>query len=260
MPLAEQAALRAVELDDRLAEAHTSLGVIRANFRWDWSGSEIEFQRALERDPSYPTLHHWYSIYSLAPVGRFDEAIEEIEWAGQLDPTSLTISLARAQTLFLAGDCLAAVAQCTKVLRLDERYYRTYWWLGLAQNRLGNFEAASDALETARMRGAGEIAFRARILGALGHTYALGGKADRAIAVLHELAALSQSNYVDPFEIAHVQAGLGKVDAALDSLERAASERSGWVAYCGVWPAFERLQSNSRFQQLLNKMGVGRGG
>ena len=171
MPLAEQAALRALEIDDRLVEAHTSLGVVRAGFHWDWSGSEIEFQRALESDPSYATLHHWYSIYSLAPLGRFDEAEDEIEWAEQLDPTSLTINLGHAQTLYLAGDCPAAIAQCTKVLRLDGRYYRAYWWMGLAHDRLGNFEAASDALETARARGGGEIAFRARILGALGHTY-----------------------------------------------------------------------------------------
>ena len=179
--LHEQAALRALEIDDRLVEAHTSLAVVRANFHWDWSGSEIEFQRALESDPSYATLHHWYSIYSLAPLGRFDEAEDEIEWAEQLDPTSLTINLGHAQTLYLAGDCPAAIAQCMKVLRLDGRYYRAYWWLGLAHDRLGNFEAASDALETARARGGGEIAFRARILGALGHTYGRWGKSDRAV-------------------------------------------------------------------------------
>jgi hypothetical protein len=75
---------------------------------------------------------------------------------------------------------------------------------------------------------------------------------------LHELAALSQSNYVDPFEIAHVQAGLGKADAALDSLERAVTERSGWVVYCGVWPAFETLRSNTRFQHLLSRVGLGK--
>jgi len=80
------------------------------------------------------------------------------------------------------------------------------------------------------------------------------------LAVLHELAALSQTNYVAPFEIAHVQAGLGKVDASLDSLERAATERSGWVVYCGVWPAFESLRSNKRFQALLNSMALRRSG
>jgi tetratricopeptide (TPR) repeat protein len=259
MPLAQQAALRAMEIDDGLVEAHTSLAVVRAGFHWDWSGSEIEFQRAIESDPSYATLHHWYSIYSLAPLGRFDEARHEIECAEQLDPASLTINLGHAQTLFLAGDYPAAIAQCMRVLRLDERYYRAYWWLGLAHDRLGNFEAASDALETARERGAGEIAFRARILGALGHTYGRWGKSDRASAVLEELAAVSQSNYVDPFEVAHVHAGLGKMDLALDSLERAAADRSGWLLYCGVWPAFESLRSNTRFRKLLNRMAL-RGG
>ena len=260
MPLAEQAALRALEIDDSIVEAHTSLGVVRAAFHWDWNGSEIEFQRALESDASYATLHHWYSIYSLAPLGRFDEAEDEIEWAEQLDPTSLTINLGHAQTLYLAGDCPAAIAQCTKVLRLDGRYYRAYWWMGLAHDRLGNFEAASDALETARARGGGEIAFRARILGALGHTYGRWGKSDRALAVLDELAVMSQSNYVDPFEIAHVQVGLGKMDTALDSLERAAADRSGWLVYCGVWPAFESLRPNTRFRALLNRMALGRSG
>ncbi len=258
MPLAQQAALRAVEIDDRLAEAHTSLGVIRANFHWDWSGSELEFQRALESDPSYATLHHWYSIYALAPLARFDEAADEIERAEQLDPTSLTISLGHAQTLYLAGDWSAAIAQCMKVLRLDARYYRTYWWLGLAHNQLGNFEAASEALETARVRGADELAFRARILGALGYTYGRWNKPDRALAALDELAALSRSNYVDPFEIAHVHAGLDKTEAALDSLELAAADRSGFAPYCGVWPAFEVLRSSRRFQALLSRMALGR--
>ena len=130
----------------------------------------------------------------------------------------------------------------------------------MAHERLGNFEAAIDALETARARGAGEIAFRARILGALGHTYGRWEKPDRALAVLDELAALSQSNYVDPFEIAHVHAGLGKTDAALDNLERAAADRSGWLVYCGVWPAFEDLRSTTRFRALLNRMTLRRGG
>ena len=140
------------------------------------------------------------------------------------------------------------------------RYYRAYWYLGLAHDRLGNFEAASDALETARTRGGSEVAFRGRILGALGHTYGRWGKPDRAAAILDEMAAMSRSAYVDPFEIAHVQAGLGKMDAALDSLERAATDRSGYLVYCGVWPAFENLQSDTRFQALLNLMALRRSG
>ena len=131
--------------------------------------------------------------------------------------------------LYLGDDCPAAIAQCMKVLGLDASYYRAYWHLGLAHDRLGNFAAASDALETARTRGGGEVAFRGRILGALGHTYGRWGKPDRAAAILDEMAAMSRSGYVDPFEIAQVQAGLGEMDAALDSLERAATDRSGYL-------------------------------
>jgi tetratricopeptide (TPR) repeat protein len=259
-PMAKDAALRGLEIDGRLVEAHTSLAVVRAAFDHDWVGSELAFQSALESDASYPTLHHWYSIYGLAPLGRFDEAKDEAEWAERLDPTSLTINLGHAQTLYLSGDCGAAIAQCTKVLALDERYYRAYWWMGLAHGRLGNFEAASDALETAKARAGAEMAFRARILGALGHTYGRCGKSDRAAAVLDELAGLARSNYVDPFEIAHVNAGLGDAEATLAALERAAAERSAWIVYCGVWPAFEWLRSNSRFQALALSATKGRHG
>ena len=212
MPLARQAALNAVEIDDRLVEAHTSLAVVHANFDWDRNRSEIEFQRALECDRSYATLHHWYSLYSLTPEGRFDEAEDEIEGAKHLDPISLPINMGHALVLYLGDDCPASIVQCMKVLDLDSSYYRAYWFLGLAHDRLGNFAAASDALETARSRCGSEVAFRGRILGALGHTYGRWGKRDRAAAILDEMAAMSRSGYVDPFEIAHVQAGLGEIE------------------------------------------------
>ena len=254
MPLAREAALNALEIDDRLVEAHTSLAVVLANFYWDRNGSEIQFQRALECDPSYATLHHWYSLYSLTPEGRFDEAEDEIEWAKRLDPVSLPINLGHALMLYLGEDCPAAVAQCMKVLSLDASYYRAYWFLGVAHDRLGNFAAASDALERARAQGGGEVAFRGRILGALGHTYGRSGQPERAAAILDEMAALSQSGHIDPFDIAQVHLGLGEIDAALDSLERAAAERSGYLVFCGVWPAFEGLRPNPRFRALLDSM------
>jgi serine/threonine-protein kinase len=256
MPLAREAALRALEIDDRMVEAHTSLAVVRANFDWDRRGSELEFQRALECDPTYATVHHWYSLYALTAAGRFDEAEDEIEWAERLDPISLPINMGHAQVLHLADNCPAAIAQCEKVLGLDPRYYRAYWFLGLAHDRLGNFEAACEALETARAQGGNEQAFRARILGALGHAYGRWGKRDRATAVLDELAVLSRSSYVDPFEFAQVHAGLGNRDAALDQIERAVAERSGYLAFGAVWPAFEAVRSSPRFQKALETMSL----
>jgi serine/threonine-protein kinase len=256
VPLAKQAALRAVEIDDRLVEAHTSLAVVLANFDWDRNGAEDEFRRALECDPTYATLHHWYSLYSLTPEHRFDEAEDEIEWAEQLDPVSLPINLGHAQVFQLADNSVDAIAQCNKVLSLDPSYYRAYWFLGLAHNRLNNFTAAIDALETARSRGGGERAFQGRILGALGHAYASGQRTERAHEVLNEMAALSRGGYVDPFEFAQVHAGLGDTEAALNYLERAAMERSGYLVFCGLWPAFERLRPLTRFQAILDRMSL----
>jgi len=256
MPLAKQAALRAVDIDARLVEAHTSLAVVRANFDWDRNGAEVAFQRALECDPTYATLHHWYSLYSLTPEHRFEEAEDEIEWAERLDPVSLPINLGHAQVLHLADNSQGAIAQSNRVLGLDPGYYRAYWFLGLAHDRLGNFTAAIDALETARSRGAGEVAFQGRILGALGHAYAGAGKKDRALAILAEMSAPPRSSYVDPFEFAQVHAGLGDLDAALSDLERAGEERSGYLVFCGSWPAFEELRSHQRFHALLDRISL----
>lgn len=257
MPLARRAALRAVEIDDSLVEAHTSLAAVRANFDWDRTGAEREFQRALELDRSYATLHHWYSLISLLPEGRFDEAEDEIQWAEQLDPISLPINLAHAFVLLIGNNCQAAISQCTKVLGLDPNYYRAHWFMGLAHDRLGDFEAAIAALEIARNRGRGENAFHGRILGALGHAYARWGKPDRARAILDEMTAISITAYLDPFEVAQVHLGLGDVDTALDTLERAAEERSGYLVHIGVWPGFEVLRSSVRFKALLSRLSLG---
>ena len=192
MPLAQQAVLRAMEIDDRLVEAHTALAVVRSIFEWDRRAAEAEFQRALECDPTYATLHHWCSLYALTPERSFDEADDEIEWAEQLDPVSLPINLGHAQVLQLADNSAGAIAQCNKVLGLDPSYYRAYWFLGLAHDRLGNFTAAIDALETARSRSAGEPAFFGRILGALGHAYARAGRRDDALAILDEMTVMSR--------------------------------------------------------------------
>lgn len=256
MPLARDAAMRAAELDHQLVEAHTSLAVVRANFDWDRGAAEDAFQQALECDATYATLHHWYGLYSLAPEHRFDEAEDEIEWAARLDPVSLPINLGHAQVFLLANNCRAAVAQCNKVLALDPSYYRAHWFLGIAHDRLGNSAAAIEALETARTKGAGERAFQARILGALGHAYAAAGQGDRASAILAEMTGLSSTSYVDPFEIAQIHAGLGDTEAALADLEAAAAERSGYLVFSGCWPAFEELRPLPRFQALLETMGL----
>ena len=246
MPLARQAALRAVEIDDQLVEAHTSLGAVLAIFDWDRAGAEREFHRALEIDPSYATLHHWHSLFLLASEGRFDEAEDEIGWAEQLDPTSLPITLGHALVPLLRGHCDGVITQCTKVLNLDSGYYLAHWFQGRALDQLGDFQAATDALEEARARGSDANTYRARILGSLGHAYGRWGKRDHAEAIRDELEALSRTTYVDQFDMAQILRGVGDIDGAIERLERAAGERSSYLVYSNVWPTFEPLRSHPR--------------
>ena len=256
MPIARRSALRAIEIDYGLAEAHTSLAAVLANFDWDRRAAEREFRRAVEIDGDYATAHHWYSLICLLPEGRFAEALDEIGRAKALDPISLPINLAHSLVLLLSNDCAAAISQCEKVLGLDPDYYRAYWFLGLAHDRLGNSDAAIAALETARNRGSGENAFHGHVLGALGRVCARNGHADRALAIIGEMTAMAITAYIDPFEMAQVYVGLGDEDAALRSLERAADERSGYLVHIAVWPGFETLRQNLRFRALLSRLSL----
>lgn len=257
MPLARQAALRAVEIDDRLVEAHTSLGAVLAIFDWDRAGAERAFNRAFELDQNYATLHHWRSLFLLASDGRFDDAEDEIGWAEQLDPVSLPIALGHALVPLLRGRCDDVISQCTKVLNLDSSYYLAHWFLGRALDQSGDFQAATDALEEARVRSGGENAYRARILGALGHAYGRWGKKDRAAAIGDELEALSRTTYVDQFDTAQVLAGNGDLDGALQRLERAAAERSSYLVFGNVWPTFEALHTHPGFPALAARLSLG---
>ena len=202
MPLARQAALRAVQIDDNLAEAHTSLAAVMANFDWDRSGARREFQRALVLDPSYPTLHQWYGLFLLAPEGLFDNAVDELRRAERLEPISLPINLDHALIDIFAGRTDDAARQCTKVLDLDASYYRAHWFLGLVHDRQGDFQAAIESLERALTHGSSNPAFRLRIQGALGHAFGRGGQRDRAIAILADMERLSETTYVDQVEVA----------------------------------------------------------
>ena len=254
MPLARQAALQALAIDDRLAEAHTSLAAVMANFDWDWPGADREFRRALDLDPSYATLHHWQALFYFAHQARFDEAASAIQRAVTLDPISLPINLDIALIDILRGRYDDAIGQCGKVLDLDSNYDRAHWFIGMARWLQGDFQAAIEALQRARTLGSGGLAFRTRILGALGHTLGGCGRKDEARAILAELQASAKTRYVDPFEVAKVHAGLGETDAALDCLERAAEEQSCHMANLLVWPGLESLRSRPRFETLLARV------
>ena len=255
MPLARQAALRALEIDDRLGEAHTSLAAVMANFAWERAGAEREFHRALGLDQSYATLHHWFGFFLLAPQRQLAEAVDEVEWAMQLDPISLPINADLAMLHVWRGHYDAAIRQCKKALELDPNYHRAYWFLGAAHDQHEDFHAAVTALEKA-LALCGGNAFRSRILGALGLTFARWGKRERANAILGKMETLTETGYVDQFDIAQINAGLGETDKVMRRLERAARERSSFLVFMNVLPAFQSLRSDPRFEALLSQLSL----
>ena len=259
MPRARQAALRALELDDSLVEAHTSLAGVLANFDWERRAAEAEYRRALDLDDGYATLHHWYSVFLLAPERRLPEALDVIKRAAELDPVSLPINLDRALVHVFAGQYDAAIEQCRKVLDLDAGYHRTHWFLGLIHERLGQNAKATNALETAlaldRAKDSGH-AFRSRIQGALGRCYGRSGHPGRAHAVLLEMEATARTAYVDQFELAQIHLGLGDLQGAMARLERAAEERSSYLMFANVWPGFEVLRPIPEFRSLLSRLSL----
>jgi serine/threonine protein kinase/tetratricopeptide (TPR) repeat protein len=253
MPRARQAAMRALAIDDRAAEVYTSLGCLEALYDWFWGNAERDFKRAIELDPYYPTAHHWYAINFLTPMGRFEEAAQELQIAHELDPLSLAINASRGLLGFYARRYEEAVAAYRRTLEIDPRFALAHFFLGQALTALGRMEEAVAALLTALTLSPGAAEMEA----ALGQAYALAGRREEAEQVLRGLEKRGERSYVSPCLVATVHAALGEGDAALDWLERAGRERSADLAWIGVRPVFDGLRDEPRFRALLEQLGLG---
>lgn len=247
---ASAAALKAVEIDDTLAEAHTALGHVKATYYWDWWGAEAEYKRALELNPGYATLHHWYAVTYLAPMGRLDEAMLEIGRAQELDPISVSIRRDLALILYDMRRYDQAIEQCRRTIELDPGFHGGYWVLGLALEQKSMFEEASAAFENGLALSGGSP----RMIGALGHSYAVSGKREQAEEVIGRLRTLSQQRWVSPFETALIYMGLRESDIAFEWLDRAYEAHSYELVPLKVDPRFDVLRSDSRFEKLLRNM------
>jgi adenylate cyclase len=255
MPQAAQAARRALELDDRLAEAHTSLAAVENCYRWDFPAAEAGYLRSLALDPSYATTHHWYGLFAHASLGRFAEALDHLEQGVALDPLSPPIIADLGLVHAFCHDAEAAVDQCRRALELDPHFHRPYWFLGLSHAWNGDFAAAEGALKKGLELCSGQ-AFRSRLMGALGFAYGRWGKDDLFDGVLAELNRLSQSQYVPSFDVAQVHAGRGNTMAALACLEAAVGTRESFAIFLKAWPSFGTLHSEPRFRSLLDRVGL----
>ena len=251
MPQARAAALRALELDENLAEAHTALALIAQNQDWNWQTSEKEFQRAIELNPNYATAHHWYAEH-LMWLGRFDEALSESERARQLDPLSLIIAADYGAILLFSRQYDRAIEQCHTVLRKDPNFGRAAGIVAYAYVEKGMFEQALADEEILR-RFYGEGPWHWSLLA---YIYGRAGQLGKARRELEKLERLSRHELLNPVIMLWAHLGMGNKEEALADLEKAYSEHFNNLTALKVDPAFDPLRSDPRFQDLLRRVGL----
>ena len=242
----------AVLQDEHSAEAHTSLAHVKSTQDWDWLGAEREFQRALGLDPRYPTAHHWYAVSCLAPMGRLDEARDEMLLAQALDPISSIIARDVARVHYYRQDFEAALEQCDHTIELNPHFAPAYWILGLVQEQRGEFDESVAAFQRAI-----QLSPRSPIMqAALGRTFALSGKREEALRILQELHKMAEKRYVSPFELASLHFALGQADDGFEWLAKAFQDRCFELISIRVDPRWLSLKGNPRFHQLFSWLGL----
>jgi serine/threonine-protein kinase len=259
MPLAIDAARRALSIDDQLAEAHTSLAKIKLSYEWDWPGAESEFKNAIQLNPGYATAHQWYGVY-LSEMGRHDESIRERTTAQELDPLSLSITTGLGRALFWARRYDDSIQHLQSAMSKDPNYGDTYWSLGLAYEQKRMYPEAIAAFQRAvdlsKMSETNEG--KPEMLAALGHAYALEGKQGDGKAMIDKLAKLAASpTYVSSYGVSLIYVALGDKESAFQWLERAFQERDENFIHLKVDPRLDPVRSEPRFQQLLQRVNLG---
>jgi serine/threonine-protein kinase len=246
----------AVLQDEHSAEAHTSLAHVKSTQDWDWLGAESGFMRALALDPRYPTAHHWYAMSCLTPLGRLDQACEELMLAQALDPISSIIARDLGRILYYKQDYEAALEQCDRTVELNPHFSPAYWILGLVQEQRGEFDEAAAAFQRAIQLSPQSPLMQA----ALGRTFALSGalsgKQDEALRILRGLQDLAEKRYVSPFELASIHFALGRTDEGFQWLAKAFQDRCFELITLRVDPRWESLRGNPRFHKLFDQLGL----
>lgn len=251
MPKARSAALKALSIDDSIAEAHLALAMVKFRFEGDWEGAEKEFRRALELNHGYAGAHYWYAVY-LMVSSRFDDALKEVKLARQLSPFSPVMHFSLGLLLYTSCQHEEAIEQLRETIAMDPSFPLAHLILGLTFGRKGKFEEAIEELNQALAVGGPKPLWQ----GFLAQACAFAGRTAQAVKMLHELLAVSQKRYVPPVAIAVVYAGLGQIDDAFQWLDKAAQERDGLLVYLKVGSVFDCLHSDQRFSKLLAQVGL----
>ena len=248
-PKAKAAAIKALELDSTLGEAHNSLAFVLEGFDWDFDSAGKEFQRAIELNPGYATAHHWYA-WHLSLVGRFDEAIAEMRKAENLDPLSLIINADLAELLGLAHSYDESIRQSRKTIEMDPNFALAHNQLAQAYLQKQMYdEAVAELQEAVKLSGGGPTC-----IDNLARAYVASGKRKEAVKLLSDLKRRSNPGYSNAAEIAMIYASLGDTDQAMNWLEKGYEERFNPGVL--LRPGFDPLRSDSRFQNLVHRIGL----
>jgi len=251
MPRAKTAALKALEIDGAIPEAHASLGWARLTLDWDWPGAEKEFKRSIELNPNYATAHEWYGE-CLTTAGRGDEARASMKRAQELEPASVPISVALASTFYYTRQYEQAIEQCRRAVLMDPQFKGGHVFLGRALEQKGSYAEAITELREALQLSEGD----SNELAALGQVFAQSGNRAEAQKILRELMQRSARTYVQPMWIASIYAALGDKEEAINWLRRAVGDRSVWLIYLKVDPLFDSLRPDPRFTDLVRQAGL----
>jgi len=250
-PKAKVATMRALEIDDTLAEAHASMGTIRMWYEWDWKQAEREFQRAIELNPGHPNAHVQYNLL-LVQTGRFQEAEREIRIALLCDPLSVRVNSYLAGIFHYRREYDRSLEQCRRALELDPNDVELHVVEALNYEQKKTYSEAIRELEKAR-----ELSDNnPLILGPLGSCYGGLGEKAKVMQILEELERASQASYVAPITWVMIYLGLQDRDRAFDWLQRAAEARDALLCYLGVGPIYDGIRNDPRYEKLMQCIGL----
>ena len=250
LPLAKEAALKAVEIDENLAEAHSSLGLVKVYYDYDWDGAEYEFRKALKLNPDLVLAHQRFGSY-LTFMGRFEESNRHYRTALDLDPFSLQINMNVATTYYLRGEYERAIKHLKKTTELEPNYMPTLFVLGCVYIQQGRLEEAIDQFQL--IYKLDDEAYLA--LGFMGYAHALAGQRAEAETLLSVLQEIAQRKYVSPYSMLVIHVGLGPENRVFELLEKLYEEGNDWLVWLKVSPELRFLRDNPRFKNLMRRVG-----
>lgn len=262
---ARKAALKALEIDAELGEAHVSLGNIKSSFDLDWAGAEKEFKLAIELNPYYPPARHYYANF-LAKVGRLNEALAEIEAARDLDPSCRGVNLTMGKIYYFLRRYDEAIKKAQDMLEFEPNFGLANGLKGITHIELGRHANAVRELKSMIGLSAGDYRTRGgagslsnsdpEAIALLGYAYARQGKHRKARQLVDDLVKLKEKSYLQPHNLALIYIGLGEKDKAFEWLEKALADNSSTLTFIKVSPLFDSLREDARYVRLVQQLGL----